>query len=254
MLMNAVEATPARFIVILRAFIFWPCFAVVTIFFCFCVISCFAMPISWRYAGQRGWVRTCLFLMRIICGLRYRVEGSDHIPSKPVIIFSKHQSTYETIALFDIVQPIAWVLKRELLWIPIFGWALALVAPTAIDRKAGGRAIDQVVKQGCRSLHKERWVVIFPEGTRMTPGSPPSYRSGGAILASKSGYPVLPIAHNAGEFWPRSSMLIWPGEITFSVGPLIHSENRKPEEIMQLAQNWIENKMKEISDPRRWNR
>jgi 1-acyl-sn-glycerol-3-phosphate acyltransferase len=253
MLMNA-EKKPSRFSVILRALIFWPCFLVNIIFWGICVISCFAMPISWRYAGQRGWVSSSLFLIRKICGLRYRIEGKNYIPSKPVIIFSKHQSAFETMALNDIFSPIAWVLKREILWIPIFGWAVALVAPTAINRKAGSRAIDQVVKEGCRSLHHERWVVIFPEGTRTAPGSPPNYRIGGAILATKSGYPALPVAHNAGEFWPRASLLIWPGEVVFSIGPMIHSENKKPEELMQQAQNWIESKMKEISDPRRWNR
>jgi 1-acyl-sn-glycerol-3-phosphate acyltransferase len=254
MLMNTEVKSTSRLGLVLRAVVFWPCFLASILFWGLYVISCFAMPISWRYAGQRGWVRTSLFLLKYICGLSYRVEGKSHIPAKPVIIFSKHQSAFETIALTDIIQPVAWVLKREILWIPIFGWAVALVAPTAINRKAGGRAIDQVVKEGCRSLQHERWVVIFPEGTRMAPGSPPNYRIGGAILASKSGYPVLPMAHNAGEFWPRASLLIWPGEVVFSIGPLIYSENKKPEEIMQQAQNWIEAKMGEISDPRRWNR
>ncbi|HEX5055007.1 MAG TPA: lysophospholipid acyltransferase family protein [Gammaproteobacteria bacterium] len=254
MLMNAVETTPSRFALISRACLFWLCFAVTTIFWGVFVISCFALPISFRYAGHKGWAKSCVLLMKTICRLSYRVEGRDYVPAKPVIIFSKHQSAYETIALADIIMPLSLVLKRELLWIPIFGWALALVAPTAIDRKAGGRAIDQVVKQGCRSLNKERWVVIFPEGTRTAPGSPPNYRIGGAILAAKSGYPVLPIAHNAGEFWPRGSLLMWPGEVVFSIGPVIHTENKKPEMIMQQAQNWIETKMKEISDPRRWNR
>lgn len=252
--MNAVDTTPSRLTLILRAVIFWPCFIASIIFWGLCVISCFAMPISWRYAGQRGWVKTSLFLLKNICGLSYRIEGAEYIPGKPVIIFSKHQSAFETIALTDIVQPVTWVLKRELLWIPIFGWALALVGPTAINRKAGSRAIDQVVKEGCRSLRKGRWVVIFPEGTRKAPGSPPNYRIGGAILADKSGYPVLPIAHNAGEFWPRASLLIWPGEIVFSIGPVIKTDNKKPEQILQQAQDWIEKKMGEISDPRRWNR
>lgn len=254
MLMNAVETTASRAVLISRALVFWPCFIVATVFWGLCVISCFAMPISWRYAGQRGWVKTSLFLLKNICGLGYRVEGREYIPQKPVIIFSKHQSAFETMALNDIFMPIAWVLKRELLWIPVFGWALALVAPTAINRKAGSRAIDQVVKEGCRSLRKERWVVIFPEGTRTAPGSPPNYRIGGGILASKSGYPVLPIAHNAGEFWPKSSLLIWPGEVVFSIGPVIKTDNKKPEDIMRQAQDWIEGKMGEISDPRRWNR
>jgi 1-acyl-sn-glycerol-3-phosphate acyltransferase len=252
--MNAVETTSSRFALISRACLFWPCFAVTTILWGIFVISCFALPISFRYAGHKGWAKSCLFLMKTICRLSYRVEGREHIPAKPVIIFSKHQSAYETIALADIIMPLSWVLKRELLWIPIFGWALALVAPTAINRKAGSRAIDQVVKEGSRSLDKGRWVIIFPEGTRTAPGSTPNYRIGGAILAAKSAYPVLPIALNTGEYWPRGSLLIWPGEIVFSIGPVIPTENKKPEAILQQARNWIETKMGEISDPKRWNR
>jgi 1-acyl-sn-glycerol-3-phosphate acyltransferase len=252
--MNAVEAAPSRLVLVLRACIFWPCFVASIIFWGLFVISCFALPISFRYFGHKGWAKTSVFLMKTICGLNYRVEGANYIPAKPVIVFAKHQSAYETIALADIIMPISWVLKRELLWIPIFGWALALVAPTAINRKAGGRAIDQVVKEGSHSLSKERWVIIFPEGTRTAPGSTPNYRIGGGILAAKSGYPVLPLALNTGEFWPKASLLIWPGEVVFSFGPVIQSENKKPEEIMLQAQHWIETKMKEISDPRRWNR
>lgn len=252
--MTAVEKTPSRLVLILRAIPFWTLFLINTLIVGIIIVACFATPLSFRYKLKRVWIRNNMFLMEKICGLRYRVEGARNIPEKPVIIFSKHQSAYETIVLAEIFRPVAWVLKRELLWIPIFGWALALVAPTAINRKAGSRAIDQVVKEGCRSLHNGRWVVIFPEGTRTAPGSQPSYRIGGGILAVKSGFPVLPVAHNAGEFWARGSLLLWPGEVVFSIGPVIHTDNKKPEEIMQQAQNWIETKMGEISDPRRWNR
>jgi 1-acyl-sn-glycerol-3-phosphate acyltransferase len=254
MLMSAEIKNPSRFVLVLRAIPFWILFMINILIIGPIIVACFWTPLSFRYKLKRLWIKINVFGMETFCGLRYRVEGKENIPEKPVIIFSKHQSTYETIVMAYIFQPVAWVLKRELLWIPIFGWALALVAPTAIDRKAGSRAIDQVVKQGCRSLQQGRWVVIFPEGTRMPPGSPLNYRIGGAILASKSAYPVLPVAHNAGEFWPRSSLLLWPGEVVFSIGPLIYTENKKPEEILQQAQNWIETKMGEISDPRRWNR
>ncbi|HEY3487254.1 MAG TPA: lysophospholipid acyltransferase family protein [Gammaproteobacteria bacterium] len=252
--MNIEAENPSRFVLVLRAIPFWILFLINILIVGNIIVLCFWTPLSFRYKLKTLWIRINDFGMRFFCRLSYEVEGTHNIPEKPVIIFCKHQSTYETIVLADIFKPVAWVLKRELLWIPIFGWALALVAPTAIDRRAGGRAVDQVVKQGSRSLHEGRWVVIFPEGTRKAPGSPLNYRIGGAILASKSGYPVLPVAHNAGEFWPRSSLLIWPGKVKFSIGPLIYSENKKPEEIMQLAQDWTEGKMKEISDPRRWNR
>jgi 1-acyl-sn-glycerol-3-phosphate acyltransferase len=246
--------TPSQLALTLRGILFWLVFAVGTFSYAWAVIFCVLAPIRWRYALMHAWARFCIAALRLICGLSYEVEGRQHMPAQPVVIFSKHQSTYETIALIDIFQPISWVLKRELLWIPIFGWALALVGPAAINRSAGTREIYQVVNKGTQSLQKGRWVVIFPEGTRRPPGSPPDYRAGGAILAAKSGYPVLPLAHNAGEFWPRSSFLKWPGKITFAIGPLITTQDKKPEEILKQAEQWIENKMREISDPARWNR
>jgi 1-acyl-sn-glycerol-3-phosphate acyltransferase len=245
---------PARLALLLRGLLFWPIFMLGIFFYSSATIACGLAPIRWRYAVQHGWASFSMAALRLICGLSYEVEGRENIPAQPTIIFSKHQSTHETIALIDIFQPVSWILKRELLWIPIFGWALALVGSTPINRSAGTRQIYQVITNGTRSLQKGRWVVIFPEGTRRAPGSPPDYRIGGALLAAKSGYAVLPIAHNAGEFWPKRSLIKWPGKITYVIGPLIQSEGRKPEEILKQAQDWIENKMKEISDPARWDR
>jgi 1-acyl-sn-glycerol-3-phosphate acyltransferase len=141
-----------------------------------------------------------------------------------------------------------------LMWIPVFGWALALTDPIAINRGAGRVAIKQLVTEGTKKLNAGKWMVLFPEGTRMQPGKTKKYKIGGALLAEKSGYPVIPIAHNAGEFWPRHSFIKWPGTISVVIGPVIETKGRSAEEINAEVFNWIENTMKDISDESRWNR
>lgn len=149
--------------------------------------------------------------------------------------------------LQEVFPPLVWVLKRELLWIPFFGWGLAVLNPIAINRKAGRHAMHQVVEQGTQRLNAGRWVVVFPEGTRVPPGTRGRYRAGGALLATESGYPVVPVAHNAGEYWAKGQFLKRPGTIRVVVGPLIQSRGRKPEEILAEAQDWIESTMARIS-------
>ena len=138
------------------------------------------------------------------------------------------------------------MLKRELLWIPVFGWGLALMRPIAIDRKSGRRAVKQVVRQGLRRLAEGCWVVIFPEGTRVAPGRRLRYRLGGAVLAEESGFPVVPVAHNAGEYWPRRSFLKRPGTIRVVIGAPIQSESRTAPDIIRQVEDWIEGTMERI--------
>ncbi|MBA3581407.1 MAG: 1-acyl-sn-glycerol-3-phosphate acyltransferase [Gammaproteobacteria bacterium] len=195
----------------------------------------------------RHWCRCNIWALKYICKLDYRVEGAEHIPTTPTIVLSKHQSAYETYLFMKLFPPISWVLKRELFLIPVFGWSLALTKPIAIDRKAGARAIDQVVKQGIQSLKEGRWVVIFPEGTRTRPGSPVNYRAGGSVLAVKSGQPILPVALNTGAFWPKGQFIKYPGTITVCFGPLIETTNKTSEEVLAETKAWIENKMEEIN-------
>lgn len=205
------------------------------------------LPFRWRYRFVTLWTRFNLWWLEKTCDLSYRLEGTEHIPDQPVIVMSKHQSAWETLSLQLLFEPLVWVLKRELLWVPIFGWGLAAMRPIAIDRKAGRQAIAQIVEQGIRRLQEGCWVVIFPEGTRVAPGERKRYRLGGAVLAQDSGYPVLPVAHNAGEFWPRRSFLKHRGTIRMVVGPPIESKGRSAEAINRDVETWIEKTVAAIS-------
>lgn len=192
------------------------------------------------------WAKMIVVWLRLTCGLRHRVVGLENLPAEPCVILSKHQSAWETIAYQAIFPAQAWVLKRELLWIPVFGWGLAATRPIAIDRKAGVRALDDVVRQGIERLNGGRYVVVFPEGTRMPPGERGRYNPGGAMLASRAGAPVVPVAHNSGSFWSRRGFLKRPGVIEVRVGPPIEVQGKRPKQINAEAEAWIEAQMPEL--------
>lgn len=214
----------------------------VTVYAPLSLLTC-VLPFPWRYRLISRWARWQMFSLKHICGLDYRVDGLERLPAGAAVILAKHQSAWETIAFQQIFPPQTWVLKRELMWIPLFGWALALLRPIAIDRSAGRVAIEQVIEQGRERLQSGIWVVVFPEGTRMAPGTRRRYGIGGAALAAESGYPVVPVAHNAGSFWPRRGFLKRPGTIRVVIGPVIDSHGRNAEEIRRQAEEWIENTM-----------
>ncbi|HEB95138.1 MAG TPA: 1-acyl-sn-glycerol-3-phosphate acyltransferase [Sedimenticola thiotaurini] len=200
--------------------------------------------VSW-FANSWGLVN--LKLLKWICGLDYRLHGTEHIPDRPCIILSKHQSAWETIAFRHLLPPLqTWVLKRELMWIPVFGWALALCQPIAIDRKAGKQAAKQIIDKGTEALDKGRNVIIFPEGTRVAPGTHKKYGIGGALLAKKSGYPVLPVAHNAGVFWRRRALEKRPGTIQVVFGPLIETDGLSAAAINRKVEEWIESTVQQL--------
>ncbi len=203
-------------------------------------------PYPWRYRFISQWARLVIRLARAVCGIRWQVEGRERLPPGPAIIFAKHQSAWETFAFQDIFPMQTWVLKRELLRIPFFGWGLALLKPIAIDRDAGRKAVMQVIEQGQKRLKRGVWIVVFPEGTRVAPGTTRRYGIGGAALAAESGYPVVPVAHNAGSFWPRNGFLKKPGTIRVVIGQVIDAHGRSAEEINRTAEEWIETKMAEI--------
>ncbi|MDH3353697.1 MAG: 1-acyl-sn-glycerol-3-phosphate acyltransferase [Chromatiales bacterium] len=202
-------------------------------------------PYKLRRAYLGIWAHFTLWWLKFTCNLDYRVEGQENIPAEASIILAKHQSTWETVAMQRIFPLQTWVLKRELLWIPFFGWGLAMTRPIAIDRAAGKKALKQVIKQGTDRLKQGIWVVVFPEGTRTLYGSRKKYAIGGAMLAEKSGYPVVPVAHNAGKYWPKVG-LIKPGTITLSIGPTISTKDIKTKEINRLSEEWIENRCLEL--------
>jgi len=219
--------------------------------FIFVPLSILLFPIAFplRFRIISKWAVFNLWWLKISCGLNYEVEGIENIPESNGIIFCKHQSAWETLALQLIFPPQVWILKRELLWIPIYGWGLAAMEPIAINRSSGLKALKQIVKQGCERLQNNLWVVIFPEGTRVAPGIKGKYQPGGGMLAAKSGYPIIPIAHNSGYFWPKNSLRKWPGTIHMVIGPVITSTGKTAIEITQEAEEWIETTISKLPSP-----
>jgi 1-acyl-sn-glycerol-3-phosphate acyltransferase len=210
-------------------------------------IILFPFPYNWRYACINVYASSVIKALTIFCGISYQVEGRENIPNNPFIIFCKHQSTWETFVLQVIFDKISFVFKNELLWIPFFGWGLACMKPIAIKRGSGKKAVNQLVTGGTRRLQEGISVVIFPEGTRTSPTGPGRYRVGGAVLAAESGYPIVPVAHHAGEFWPRKGFLKKPGHITVRIGPVIETKGKTAEVILEEAKQWIEAQMPQIT-------
>jgi 1-acyl-sn-glycerol-3-phosphate acyltransferase len=194
-----------------------------------------------------GWAYFVMWWLKLTCGLQYRVIGRENIPNHPCVVLAKHQSAWETIAFQTIFPPQIWVLKRELLWLPFFGWALAALSAIAIDRSAGREALKQLVSQGKNRLQRGLWVVIFPEGTRISPGERGKYHIGGAWLATHTNATVVPVAHNAGEFWRKNSLLKRPGTITVSIGAPIDATGMKTEQLNRQVEEWIEAEMSRLN-------
>lgn len=213
------------------------------------IVATIFLPFSFRvrYFVINFYSVLNLWVLKHMCRIDYRVEGLENIPDEACIIFSKHQSALETMIVQRVFPPLTFVVKRELTMIPFFGWGLKAIDPIAIDRKAGRRAIVEIVQQGIDRLKKGIWIVIYPEGTRSRPGTKQRYKMGGAILAAKSGHKVIPLAHTAGEYWPKGFVSRQTGTIVMSIGPAIDTTGKTPDQIMQEAELWIESKMKEIS-------
>ena len=241
--MNAVAA-------LLRSVVYEILRFVITVIFA--VISLFTFPFKpiTRYRIITAWSHLVIVLARLICGVRYRVIGLDNLPRAPCIVLSKHQSAWETLAYQVILPPQVWVLKRELLRVPFFGWGLAMMSPIAIDRGSATRALKQTLEQGKSRLSDGWWSVIFPEGTRIAPGKRGRYHLGGAWLACKTGAPVLPIAHNAGTVWGRNAFIKYPGTITVSFGPVIHPAGMSPDALNRKAEDWIEIEVARLGNAR----
>ena len=198
------------------------------------------VPFPLRFRLVANWARFNLWWLRVTCGIKAEIEGMENIIDQPAIIMCKHQSTWETLVIQLLFPPQVWLLKRELLRIPIYGWGLATMKPIAIDRSLGVRSLRQLVREGKERLSAGLWVVVFPEGTRLAPGVRRKYHPGGAMLAEKSGYPIIPIAHNAGYLWPRNSFLKRPGTIRMVIGPPIPSKGKKAAQILRETEDWIE--------------
>lgn len=208
------------------------------------------LPMSLRYAIIALWRKGFMGLAAGVLGIRMQVLGRENIPAEPSVILAKHQSAWETVALQEVFPPLVFVLKKELLRMPFFGWGLAAMKMISIDRKAGKDALGQVVEQGKDRLKAGYWVVIFPEGTRVAPGEKRRYKPGGAHLAVKAGAKVVPVAHNAGEVWPRQVFPKCPGTVTVSIGPAIDSTGLTEVALNAQVEAWIEGEMRRISPHR----
>lgn len=206
------------------------------------------LPRPLRYRLTLGWPRLVVHAARRLVGIDWRVLGAEHLPDEAAIVLSKHQSTWETL-FYPVWMPreLCYVFKRELLWLPFFGWGIGLLDMIHIDRRRGALAFEQLVREGSIRLRQGRWIVLFPEGTRTRVGVRIRYKTGGPRLAVRTGVPVIPIAVNSGEHWPRRAFVLRPGTITVSIGPPIASTGKNAEALATEVENWIENEMRRIS-------
>jgi 1-acyl-sn-glycerol-3-phosphate acyltransferase len=206
------------------------------------LFSAVAIVIPFRYRSKlaRGWGGTLLVMLRLICRLDYRIEGRENLPPGNHIALLKHSSSWETFAQVMLLPDQVWVLKRELTWVPFLGWALRFMHAISVDRGAGGAAVRSVLVQGKARLAEGLWIVIFPEGTRMAPGQTRRYGISGALLAAENERLIVPVAHDAGYYWPRRGLYKKPGTIRVVIGPPIAAAGRDARAVNQEAQNWIE--------------
>ena len=236
----------------IRTFFFYLLLSSSSFFWCIlCVFIAPLLPFRARYRFViQTWCRCATWLAKVIVGIRYEVHGLENIPAQPCVILAKHQSTWETFFLSAFFEPLSQVVKRELLYVPFFGWAMAMLRPIAIDRSNPKAALKQLAKQGDERIKQGAWVLVFPEGTRIPPGQIGKFSRGGAALAVNAGLPVLPIAHNAGEFWPKQGWAKHPGTIQVVIGPLMHAEGSGPRAIAELnerAFNWVSQTQAQIT-------
>ena len=233
--------------ILIRSFIFQIGMWTFTIPFTFLAILTFPFGAINRYKFISLWAKAILYWLKITCKIDFKVKGFENIPKNSFMILSKHQSAWETIAFQKIFPPQVWVLKRELLWIPFFGWGLAMTSPIAINRKAGKKSLNQMLQQGIDRIKKGFCIIVFPEGTRIKPKEIGKYHIGGAWLAVKSKINIIPVAHNAGYFWPKNSFIKKPGEVIVSIGPAINTSRISPEKANKLSKDWIESEMLKIN-------
>jgi 1-acyl-sn-glycerol-3-phosphate acyltransferase len=228
---------------VVRSVVFALMQTVLTLFFSLVAFLSFPFSAHTRYQLVTGYNRAVIWLARWVLGIRYVVRGRENLPAIPAVILSKHQSAWETVAFLRLFPPVSPVIKRELLKVPFFGWAFRMLNPIAIDRSAGREALKQIVAQGRDRLAQGFWVLVFPEGTRVATGEKGRYGIGGGWLAAETGAPVVPVAHNAGEVWPKNAFVKRPGTITVSIGPTIASSNKSAAQITREVEAWIETEM-----------
>lgn len=227
-------------------------FLIVTVIpYAFACLAGSFLPLHQRYRLTMGWPRLAIWGARVILGIRWQIKGVENLPNGPAIILAKHQSAWETLFLpAYLPRQACFVYKKELHRIPFFGWGLALLNMIPIDRTKGRDAFEQVVEIGQKRLNEARWPVLFPEGTRVAPGESVRFKAGGAILAIRTGAPVIPIALNSGERWPRNAFVKKAGCITVSIGPPIQSDGLDANTLNRQVQKWIEAEMRVLNPER----
>ncbi|WP_163650635.1 lysophospholipid acyltransferase family protein [Modicisalibacter sp. 'Wilcox'] len=223
-------------------------FLAILVFGLLCLPVAPLLPLAGRYRLLNLYNHFIVGWFARVCGVRYEIRGRDNVPAGPVVILANHQCEWETLFLQVLKPPVCTVLKQELLRLPLFGWALRLLHPIALDRSRPARAMKQVLTQGPRRLGEGLSVLIFPEGTRVKPGVRRRYNKSGAVIACRAGVPVLPVAHNAGERWPGRHWVKNPGRLSVVVGEPIATEGRTPEEVLVEVESWIEARLAEISE------
>lgn len=240
--LKASSAPKLNLSIIIRSTLFNFLMATLIVFFGITGLFIFWTPFRVRYAYISCWSKSTIWLAKVLCGIKYEIEGFENIEHQHAIAVCNHQSTWETLFLQVLLGPQSWVLKRELLWIPFFGWGLGLLEPIAINRAKKG-SIKFVVKKGIEKLNDKRWVVIFPQGTRVKPGEKKRFSRGAAVLSQGSKQPVVPIAHNAGIVWPKNSFFKYPGTISVKIGKAIYPKDEPPENMTEHLQRWFDEQL-----------
>lgn len=228
-----------QLVLFLRSALFYVGYVIATILMSFFFILLFPiMPPRGRYRFAAAWCKSILGWLRLTCGVKYKIEGTNNLLGEPTVYLSNHQSSWETLLFFTLIFPISPILKMELFKIPFWGWALRLMKPIAIDRSKPREAARSLLLQGEQRLKQGNSIIIFPEGTRSEPGTIRKFSRGGASLAVAANVPIVPIVHNAGYAWPPRQFIKYPGTITVEFGAPIRVDGKSVNELTETVEQW----------------